>query len=313
MSFNQNQDIKNESQNANDVILIIKLIFNKKITISIITLISAFSSLAFAISLPNIYKSEALLAPTNQEESLSSRLGEFSAFSGFAGLNIGSSKDKKSTEAIERIQSFHFFSEQVLPYIKLEDLIAVKAWNPQDDEVVYKKNIFDKSSNIWVRDVSYPQQKIPSAQEAYKAYLDILTVNLDKNTSFVTIAIEHQSPKLAQEWVSIIVRQINQVMREIDSQLAKKYIAYLSEAEDIVKIKSVQNSISRLLESQMNILMMSNSNDSYIFTLIDSPLIAENKLRPSRLIICLIGTLLGIMLSLIFIAIQNFKQFYKNN
>ena len=254
-----------------------------------------------------------MLAPTNQEESLSSRLGDLSSLSGFAGLNIGSSQDKKSTEAIERIQSFHFFSEQLLPYIKLEDLIAVKVWNPQDNEVVYKKNIFDKSSNIWVREVNYPLQKIPSEQEAYKVYLDILTVNLDKNTSFVTIAIEHQSPKLAQEWVDIIVRQINQVMRDIDSQLAKKYIAYLSEASNTVKIQSVKESISRLLESQMNILMMSNSNDSYIFTLIDPPLISEEKLRPSRLIISLIGTLLGLMLSFIFITIQNFKQFYKNN
>ena len=313
MSFNQNQTSKNESHHANDAIRIIKLIFNKKITITTITLISMLLSLAFALSLPNIYKSEALLAPANQEESLSSRLGELSSLSGFPGLNIGYSNDKKSTEAIERIQSFHFFSGHILPFIKLEDLIAVKAWNTQNDEVMYKKNIFDKSSNTWIRDVSYPLKKIPSAQEAYKVYLDILTVNLDKNTSFVSIAIEHQSPKLAQDWVDIIVRQINQVMRDIDYQLAKKHIDYLIEAENTIKVQSVKESISRLLESQMNILMLSNSNDSYIFTLIDPPLIPEKKLRPSRLIICLIGTLLGMMLSFIFIAIQNFKELYKNN
>ena len=59
-----------------------------------------FFQFFFALSLPNIYTSSALLAPTSPNESLESKIG-VSSIAGITGLNLPQNYVKKSTEAIE--------------------------------------------------------------------------------------------------------------------------------------------------------------------------------------------------------------------
>ena len=67
------------------------ILWNKKILISIITTIAAILSVLYALSLPNIYSSHALLAPSNPNESLTSKLGAYSALAGMAMNQAGGS------------------------------------------------------------------------------------------------------------------------------------------------------------------------------------------------------------------------------
>ena len=110
-------------------------------------------SVIYALSLPNIYTSTALLVPSNEDESLSSRLDQYSSIASLTGMNIPNQSVPKSKEAIARIQSFEFFSNHFLPHIKLEDLLAYKEWIPQSNESVYDKEAFDQESGKWIREV----------------------------------------------------------------------------------------------------------------------------------------------------------------
>ena len=118
------------------------VLWNKKKFITINTSIFAILSVLYALSLPNIYTAQTLLAPASQKDSLSSKLGNLSALASFGGLNLPSDNGK-STEAIERIKSFEFFSKYFLPNINLENIMAVKEWNHEDNTLVYNKD-FDK-------------------------------------------------------------------------------------------------------------------------------------------------------------------------
>ena len=70
-----------------DLIEVFKLLWKKKNLIGTITLIAAILSIVFALNLPNIYKSNALLAPSAAEDSLTAKLGNLASFSSFAGIN----------------------------------------------------------------------------------------------------------------------------------------------------------------------------------------------------------------------------------
>lgn len=271
---------------------LLEIILHRKLTILLITTSAAFLSLIFSLSLPDIYSSRTILAPTNEEESLNSKLGGLSSLS-FVGVRIPGESATKSQEAIERIKSFEFFSKHFLPNIQLENIMAVKKWKNDSNELIYKIDLFDKNNDEWVLK--------PSIQEAYEVYIDHINIDEDQKTSFVTISISHQSPYIAQKWINIIVDQINENMRKVDAELAKKSISYLSEAYERTKIESIKNAISQLLEGQMQTLMLTASNNDYVYKTIDSPIVPEKKTEPSRAVICIIGTIVGGILSL-FIA-----------
>ena len=135
-----------------------------------------------------------------------------------------------------------------------------------------------------------------------------MVVNEDIKTSFVTVSIEHKSPIIAQRWVDLIISQINESMRISDSNDAKEYINFLSATSQSANIKSLKEVLANLLEDQMQILMLASSNDNYVFKIIDSAIVPEQKAGPSRAIICILGTLLGLMLSLTIVFIQKLRN-----
>ncbi len=275
---------------------------NKKLIISI-TSVAAILSVIVALMLPNVYVSKSLLTPTASEDSLSSKLGGLSSFAGIAGVALPKAGSNKSEEGIERIKSFEFFSTYILPNIKLENIVAVEKWVPKDNSIVYDKKIFDKTTNKW------PKGR-PSAQQAYKFYDEALNVIQDKKTSFVSISIEHYSPYVAQKWVSIIIKEINESMRKLDSEQAEKSIAFLNESALTTNVQPIKEAIAKLLESQMRTLMLTASNEAYVLKVIDSPIVPEKKSKPSRSVICIVGTILGGLLSLIIVFT---RQFFNQN
>ena len=284
------------------------VLWNKKILIGFLTTISAILSIIYALSLQNIYTSHSLLAPSITEDSLSSKLGGISSFGSLAGIGLTAS-GSKSIEAIERIKSFEFFSTYLLPNMKLQNIMAVKEWIPEGDTLIYDEELFNNNTGRWVRAVSYPKKSIPSAQEAFLHFKKTLSISENKNTSFITISIEHQSPIIAQKWVTLIINQVNESMRINDELKAQKSVVYLGEISQSNKIKSIGDSISNLIEDQMRTLMLSNSsNDAYVFEIIDSPIVPELKSKPSRGLICILGTILGGMLSLLGILIHHYTK-----
>lgn len=286
-----------------------KIIWRKKIFIACITSLFSVFSVIYSLHLPNTYTSSTLLSPTSQDESLSSSLGGLSGLASFAGVSIPSGNITKSQIAVKRIQSHEFFSQHFLPNIKLENLMAVQEWDPNSNSILYNKKFFDTKSQSWIRTVSFPKSTKPSSQEAFKEYQKILNIEESKETGLVYISIKHQSPYIAKNWIDIIVYSINESMRSIDMKDAQNSIDFLNQSASNVKIQSIKEVISKLLESQMQTLMLASSNKDYIFKIINSSVVPEEKTGPNRALICIMGTLIGAFVSIIMSFIQYFRQF----
>ena len=287
------------------------ILWNRKIIIGFITSIAAIISVIYALSLPNIYTSKALLAPVSTDDSLSSKLGSFSSLAGMTGFTLPGENATKSKEGIERIKSYEFFSNYFLPNIKMEDILAVRNWDPKRNEVTYDDELFDSKEGKWIRKVSFPKKIIPSNQEAYEKYLDIISISESRQTSFVSLSINHESPYIAKKWVEIIIKNVNDSMRSEDEKKAQNSIDYLNESIKSTNIQSLKDAISGLLEGQMQILMLASSNEAYVFKAIDSPFVPEKKSSPRRALICIIGTLIGAILSLIIVFSQYYRKAYQ--
>ncbi|MDA9903809.1 Wzz/FepE/Etk N-terminal domain-containing protein [Gammaproteobacteria bacterium] len=288
------------------------LLWNKKFLLLLLTSTFATFSVIYALSLPNIYSSEALLAPATEESSLSSKVGQFSGI-GLPGFNISNQSNTNTKEAIERMKSFDFFKTYFLPNIQLENLMAVVSWNAKDNTLMYNENLFNEESRKWIRDVSFPKKTIPSEQEAYnEIYKEIFTVNLNKNSGFISLSIKHKSPYIAKKWLDIIILNINESMRELDKKNAQNSINFLNDSIKSTSLKSITDVISVLLENQMQTLMLAHSQDDYVFKVIESPFVAEKKSEPSRSKICILITFMGFVFSVILIFLLEYIKSNKH-
>lgn len=272
---------------------LISAIWKKRISVFVITTATTLLSIIFALSLPNKYTSYLLMKPSDDNELLSSKIGGYSTIAGFAGINLPGESPSKSQEAIERIKSIDFFSEHFLPYIKLENLMAVESWDHEKNKIHYNNKIFDQSSSKWVRKVDFPKKKIPSSQESYSEYLKILTVSQDTKTSFVKLGIKHQSPYIAKKWVDLIETNINKSMRDSDMQISRNSINFLNKEINKTNLQELRGSIATLLESQIKTLMVASVDEKYVFKIINSSLVSEEKSDPNRFLIVLLGLLIG--------------------
>ena len=212
----------------------------------------------------------------------------------------------KTDEAMERIKSFEFFSNYFLPNIKLEQLLAVKKWNPDLNSLIYEEELFNSSTGKWTNKNQSSEQNIPSDQKAYKRYRQMLGMNVDDTSGFVTISISHMSPFVAKDWLDLIIYYINESMREIDKKDAQNAIDYLNESSKYTSVSSLREVMNILLESKMQTLMLASSNKAYVFKIIDSPIVPEVKSSPSRSLICIFGTILGGFLSIIIVFIRHY-------
>ena len=288
---------------------IISIISRKKFKVISITSVFILLSLILAFSLPNKYSSYALLAPSDDDSS-SDMLGQLGGFASLAGLNLDETANK-TDEAIERIQSFEFFKTYILNEAMLVDLMAAKNWNPSNKQVIYNSYKYDASSGKWKRKSFIPFASIskkPSAQEAYKYYKNMLSITQNSKTGFTELSVTHFSPYVAKRWCDSIITEINKSMREEERIRVQKSIDFLKEEYKNSNYKELKVTASSLVEEQMKSLMFVEASESFVFKVIDSPIVSEFKSSPKRLIILIAGLILGLLTSSSVILFNHYRQ-----
>ena len=63
---------------------------------------------------------------------------------------------------------------------------------------------------------------------------------------------------------------------------------------------------AELIEKQTKTVMLANASDEYVFQVIEPPVAPELKSEPKRALICVLGTLLGGMLAVLFVLIRHY-------
>ncbi|MCV5941666.1 hypothetical protein OFN64_33855, partial [Escherichia coli] len=71
---------------------------------------------------------------------------------------------------------------------------------------------------------------------------------------------------------------------------------YLNEQLDKTSIADMQNTFYKLIEEQTKSLMLAEAQDEFVFKVIDPAIVPDKKDNPNRLLIIIIGSILGLML-----------------
>lgn len=286
------------------------VIWQGKWLIIAITALFAVASVVYAINQPNIYKSEALLAPAEEQQGggLGALAGQFGGLASLAGVNLGGGSSNKAQLAIEVLKSRQFTSDFIQKHNILPDLMAAKTWDMQTNTVVYDSEMYDAQNNKWIREVKAPFKPEPSMQEAFKVFSKIISASTDKESGMVTVSVEHISPYVAQQWVSWLIEDINKSMKERDVLEAVKSTDFLTQQLEQTKIADIRAVLYKLVEEQTKTIMFAKVRDEYVFKTIDAALVPEEKFKPKRALIAILGTMLGGMLSVMLVLVRNYMK-----
>ena len=81
-------------------------------------------------------------------------------------------------------------------------------------------------------------------------------------------------------------------LRSKDILEAEESIKFLEAQREKTSLVSLDEVFAQLIEEQTKTIMLANVSKDYVFDVIDPPVAPELKSKPSRALICVLGTLL---------------------
>ena len=275
----------------------------------IILIVTVFTAIAFGVALilPNIYTSTATLAPSEEQQGggLSALASQFGGLASLTGVSLGNGKADKTTVAVEIANSRQFMTRFVREHHLEVALMAATSMDKKTKELVIDDDLFDIKTQRWVRKVKEGKSIEPTDWELYKVVNKIISVTQDKKSGFVTINIDYYSPDMAKQWVDWFVTDLNNFMRKRDQIDAKRNITYLKQQLEKTAIADMQTVFYQLIEQQTKTLMLSEVNPEYVFKTLDPAVVAEEKTKPKRALIVILGAVVGGMFGVLFALIQH--------
>lgn len=267
--------------------------------------LAAVVALVISLLLPNVYRAEALLAPSQDDRrgGLSALAAQYGGLASLAGIDLASGTTDNTAMGLKVLQSRKFISDFVDRHDVLVELMASKGWDRSTDTLKIDADLYDDSKNIWVRDVAPPRSAQPSMQEAFEKFSNLLSVSEDSQSGFISVAVEFYSPYTAKQWVDWLIEDINSTMMAKDVEEAEHAIAYLNEQISSTSIAGLQSVFFRLIEDQTKTVMLAKVSSEYMFRTIDPAIAPEEKSKPKRariVVLCVVlGGFLGILAVLI--------------
>jgi uncharacterized protein involved in exopolysaccharide biosynthesis len=103
------------------------------------------------------------------------------------------------------------------------------------------------------------------------------------------------------------------ILRGIETSIREKEVGEAERSIVFLKAESAENSLislnevfASLIEEQTKKIVLANASEEFVFEVIETPVAAELKSEPKRALICILGTLLFGMLSVLYVLIKHY-------
>jgi len=259
----------------------------------------AVASVIYSLLLTDIFRADVLLSPMNESSTLQVP-GQLGIATNLLGARFTNS-DSNTTNALATISSREFIREFISKHDLMPWLFASN-YDSAGGRSSIDTTLYSIETSTWV---SEQQQYEPTDAEAYIVFREILSVLVDQNTSLITISIEWPDPQLAARWLNWLVDDINEHIKLGDMLEAQLAIDYLTKQLESTQLVDLQRVFYQLIESETRTLMLADIRKGYVFETIDPAVIPEESSKPNRALICIFGTLLGGVLSVLYVLVKH--------
>jgi LPS O-antigen subunit length determinant protein (WzzB/FepE family) len=280
-----------------------------KIKIIAITALFAIASVIYALSVPNQYKATALLAPAQSDGGgLSGALGQLGGLASLAGVTLGGGESSEGQIAQEIMKSWSYIEGFIAENNIAVEVFAAQGWSKGSNELQINESVYDTENKQWLGESEAGVAGPPSSWSLFQAFSGRLAVSEDKKSGLVSVSIEYYSPQIAKQWVDMYVESINRFMQQRQVDKVTRNIAYLQEQIGKTSIAEMQEVFYSIIEEQTKSKMLAEASPDYAFVAVGPSMVPEQKSQPKRALICILGTLLGGMLSVLLVLVMHYAR-----
>ena len=304
-------DVQNDSQYDDEIDLreLFGVLWTGKVKIIAITAMFAVASVIYALSVPNQYKATALLAPAQSDGGgLSGALGQLGGLASLAGVSLGGGESGEAQIAQEIMKSWSYIEGFIADNNIAVEVYAAEGWNKGSNTLEINNDAYDVGTNKWLVEDESGAIGAPSSWQLFESFSEMLSVSEDKKSGLVSVSIEYYSPQIAKQWVDMYIESINRFMQQRQIDKVTRNINYLQEQIEKTAIAEMQEVFYTIIEEQTKNKMLAEASPDYAFVAVGPSMVPELKSQPKRALICILGTLLGGMLSVLLVLIMHYAK-----
>lgn len=275
-----------------------------------ITAVFAFVSVIYALSLSDQYKATVLLAPAQSDSSdLSGALGQLGGLASLAGVDIGGGDSSEAQMAQEIMKSWSFIDVFIAENNISVEVYAAEGWSRGSNELQIDDDIYDAETKTWlVENDNTGEVGPPSSWVLFQAFSERLVVSENKKSGLVSVSIEYYSPQIAKQWLDMYVAAINAHMQQRQMEKVTNNINYLQAQIENTSIAEMREVFYTIIAEQTKNKMLAEASPEYAFVAVSPSMVPEEKSQPERAFICIIGTLLGGILSVLLVLVMHYAR-----
>lgn len=289
---NQNMTPRREEYAEDEINLLDLLLVvakNKRMILAA-SFLTACLAAAISLLMPNIYRAEVLLAPVKSDDGKgggrASALGGLGGLASIAGISVGGGGSVEENLAVLNSREFlwKFVQDKKLMPILFED-----AWDAQ--------------KKTWKE--TDPKEQ-PGQMDVYRLLTagGVLSVNKDKKTELVTLAVEWQDAALTAEWSNALVEQLNQYLAQEAIARSQRNLQYLNDELMRTPIEEMRKTLFDLIAGEQKKAMLANAQKDFAFRVLDAAVVPDKKAKPKRSLIVILSALVAGFLAVIWAFIR---------
>lgn len=260
--------------------------------IAAVVSLCAVASVTYALLATQWFTAAALVVTASAEygQSSSSQLSQLSGLATLAGINV--SGDDESSEALAVLTS-NGFTRDFIESLNLLPVLFADDW----DEIEGKWKSDDPDEVPEIRDaIRYFHEEIRGAAR-------------DSGSGIVTVSISWTDPDVAAMWANLLVERLNERMRQRSLVNAEANVSYLKAQLGSANFVTLQQSISELLEGELEKVMIARGTEEFAFRFVDRAAPPKWRSRPRRVHIVGLSVMIGAFASLA--AVLVYSAFWK--
>lgn len=249
----------------------------------------------YALTLPNVYRSEGVYAPA-QKQAGGSLGGQLGSLANLAGVRVDVGESNDIAQAIALLKSWAFIETVIEDMDIKPHLLAVKSWDEKSNNLIWDLRIYDPNNEVWIN-----TDLARGTYKAYERFRDLLHVKRDEKSGLITISLEYYDPNLTKLWLNALIVALNKRFKERDVNEALVNIEFLERKVRETGIAEMQTMLYEMIQGQIKTVMLAESNEGYLMKEVVAPKVAERKASPRRFLIVIFCCMLGGTLSVFFV------------
>ena len=264
-----------------DVADIATRIWSRRWWVVALTVFATVLSVTYAMLAPPVYHAEVVLLPREDRGSLglSGQLSGLGGLAGLAGIDLGGSGKQEPLGLLRSSGFARRFIEQ----------------NQLTETLLAGGNTFEN--------VAGDPPDLRKATERFTR--SIMTVDEDPKSGLVSLAIDWRDAGQAAKWANDLARQANDEMRQRELTESEASLRYLTGELGRTVNVTLQQSIAKMIESEMQRTLLAHRTDEFAFRIIDAAEVPRLRTWPKRTLIVIAGTILGFLFGLVAVVLAD--------